>query len=161
MDRKKLTEKLDYSIRNSHSISGDYSAGCMNVAVAVHEICVEQSGYEPSVIALERPFSLQSTIDHFVLAFGKFSVGEVRNIDYFSDSENTIYLDTKGSFKDIRSILQILYVKDEIEKVGIFRSSIEEVKQSPYYDKNVKNKFKEDIEQNRTYNILRPIRPRQ
>lgn len=147
MEIEKLTEKLDYSIRNSDSISGSYSSGCMNVAVAVHEICVEQFDYEPSVIALERPFSLQSTVDHFVLAFGKFYVGEVRDIDSFSDSENTVYVDTKGAFKNLRSILEILY-DEEIEEVGIFRYRIEEVKQSPHYDKSIKNKFKKDIEEN-------------
>lgn len=147
MEKKKLTEKLDYSIRNSDSISGSYSAGCMNVAVAVHEICVEQFDYEPSVIALERPFSLQSTVDHFVLAFGRFHVGEVRDIDSFSDSEDTVYIDTKGSFKNLRSIFEILYDEEEMKEAGIFRYRIEKVKQSPHYDKDIKNRFKEDIEE--------------
>lgn len=148
MNRKKAVEVFDKAIRRSDEISGSYSAGCMNVAVAVYEISVEQFDHEPSVIALKRPFSLQSTADHFILAFGRFHVGEVRNIESFSDSESTLYVDTKGSFKNIRSILEILYDEEKMNDVGIFKENINRVKESPHYDEQIKNRFKNDIKTN-------------
>ena len=148
MSRKKAVREFDEAIRKSDEISGSYSAGCMNVAVAVYEISVEEFNLDPSPIALKRPFSLQSTADHFILAFGRFHVGEIRNIQSFSDIEGTFYVDTKGSFKEIQNILEILYDEEEIEEVGIFKENISRVKESPYYDKQIKNRFKNDIKSN-------------
>lgn len=145
MNRKKPVDKFDKAIRRSDEISGSYSAGCMNVAVAVYEISVEEFNLDPSPISIERPFSLQSTADHFVVAFGRFNVGDVRNIQSFSDSESTMYVDTKGSFRDIQDILEILYNEEEMKNVGIFRDNINEIKNSPHYDRQIKNSFKNDI----------------
>lgn len=143
-----MRETLDRAVQKSE-ISQTYASGCMNISVALFEVMTEECGTTPTLLLIERPSKIQSTVDHFVLANGWFSPGEWANIETYSDSQKTWYIDSKGVRNSIKPILEDLYGENNTEtirKAGIFKkNNIDRAKKHPQYDRAIKNDFKSNI----------------
>jgi hypothetical protein len=90
---------------------------------------------------------MQNTVDHFVLVFGDFFLGEYRDIEGFYADDETWYLDTIGAYDSLESLLDKLYDGNNkiIQDVGIFKGTLDRPTDHPEYDTATKDKFKQQI----------------
>lgn len=111
---------------NLHTEYNGYTGNCANIAVALHEIALEEFGEDRfRVVMVDRPSHFGSGPDHIALEFdGK-------------------YLDSKGIHS--RSELLDLIGEEGNEAVIQVESRSYVVNNIPYYDASMKEDIKSDI----------------
>lgn len=156
MSSQELRGILDRAITRSNEINGSYRSGCMNMAIAIREICMKRLDIDPDIIGIERPDKIgYDYYEHFVVVLGgKCYINEYHDLEGFAEKDSTFYVDKKGVHDSLESILTKMYRKfdvkesknSDVEAAGIFFVKASDVEEHPSYSEETKNELKQIIE---------------